>query len=171
MPQQTKIFRVFISSTFSDMKEERWILQTEVFPELEKFCESKGAKFQGVDLRWGVSENLSFDQKTLQTCFNEIARCQKVSPKPNFLILLGERYGWQPVPEKIPVTEMQTMLNHFSEDEKKLLLWGENNSQGWYRLDENAIPNKYQSLLWPEGALKRFLDFFLILALFWTGAA
>ena len=27
MPQQTKIFRVFVSSTFTDMKEERRILK------------------------------------------------------------------------------------------------------------------------------------------------
>jgi len=38
------------------MKEERRILQKDVFPRLEKLCESKGAKFQGVDLRWGVNE-------------------------------------------------------------------------------------------------------------------
>ena len=55
-PQQTKIFRVFISSTFTDMKEERRILQKEVFPRLEAFCERNNAKFQAVDLRWGVTE-------------------------------------------------------------------------------------------------------------------
>lgn len=31
MPQQTKIFRVFISSTFSDMKQVRGILQLDAF--------------------------------------------------------------------------------------------------------------------------------------------
>ncbi len=36
MPQQTKIFLVFVSSTFTDMKEERRILQRDVFPKLEK---------------------------------------------------------------------------------------------------------------------------------------
>ncbi|MCK4407035.1 MAG: DUF4062 domain-containing protein [Bacteroidales bacterium] len=36
MPQQTSILRVFISSTFTDMKEERRILQRDVFPKLEK---------------------------------------------------------------------------------------------------------------------------------------
>jgi hypothetical protein len=107
MPQQTKIFRVFVSSTFTDMKEERRILQRDVFPKLEKYCEERGARFQGVDLRWGVNEELQFEQKTLQTCFNEIDRCQKISPKPNFLILLGDKYGWQPVPEKIPGDEME----------------------------------------------------------------
>ena len=88
MPQQTKIFRVFISSTFSDMKEERRILQKEVFPELEKFCEEAGAKFHAVDLRWGVNEESSLNQKTLKICFNEIKRCQKISPRPNFIVLL-----------------------------------------------------------------------------------
>ena len=89
MPQQTKIFRVFVSSTFTDMKQERGILQRDAFPRLEKFCEEQGAKFQAVDLRWGVNEESSLDQKTLQICFNELARCQKISPKPNFLILIG----------------------------------------------------------------------------------
>jgi hypothetical protein len=80
MPQQTKTFRVFVSSTFTDMKQERGILQRDAFPKLEKFCEEKGAKFQAVDLRWGVNEDSALNQKTLQICFNEIARCQKISP-------------------------------------------------------------------------------------------
>ncbi len=62
MPQQSKIFRVFVSSTFRDMKEERWILQKDVFPKLEKFCEENGARFQAVDLRWGVNEESQLNQ-------------------------------------------------------------------------------------------------------------
>jgi hypothetical protein len=142
MPQQTKTFRVFVSSTFTDMKEERWILQKEVFPELEKFCESRGAKFQGVDLRWVVSENLSLNQKTLQTCFNEIARCQKISPKPNFLILLGDKYGWQPVPEIIPEAEMLAIQKILQGEAAKLI-------KKWYWLDENASPHEF--VLQPKG--------------------
>ena len=64
MPQQTKIFRVFISSTFTDMKQERGILQRDAFPRLEKFCEEKGARFQAVDLRWGVNEESQLNQRT-----------------------------------------------------------------------------------------------------------
>lgn len=110
MAQQRKIFRVFISSTFSDMKHERGILQRDAFPRLERFCETKGAKFQAVDLRWGVSEESVLNQKTLQICLKEIERCQRISPKPNFLILLSDKYGWQPVPEIIPEVEM-TAIN------------------------------------------------------------
>jgi hypothetical protein len=29
----------------------------------------------------------------------ELRRCQPDRPKPNFLILLGQRYGWRPLPE------------------------------------------------------------------------
>jgi len=134
MPQQTKVFRVFVSSTFSDMTEERRILQRNVFPGLEKFCEERGAKFQAVDLRWGVTEESQLNQKTLEICLNEIVRCQKISPRPNFIILLGNRYGWQPVPVKIPGNEMEK-INQVT-DKKDLF-------NKWYRLDENAIPAEY----------------------------
>ena len=136
MPQQTKIFRLFVSSTFTDMKEERRILQKEVFPDLEKFCEEKGARFQAVDLRWGVNEESSLNQKTLSICFNEIARCQKISPKPNFLILMGDKYGWQPIPEIIPQEEMNSIHKVISLPEKEVIV-------RWYFRDDNAIPPEF----------------------------
>ena len=136
MPQQTKIFRVFVSSTFTDMTQERRILQRDAFPRLEKFCEERGAKFQAVDLRWGVNEESALNQKTLQICFNEIARCQKISPRPNFLILLGDKYGWQPIPEIILETEMKAIEAVLDEVGKELI-------KKWYRLDENAVPPEF----------------------------
>ena len=136
MPQQTKIFRVFVSSTFTDMKEERRILQKDVFPKLEKYCETNGAKFQAVDLRWGVNEETQLNQKTLEICLNEVARCQRISPKPNFIILLGNKYGWQPLPSKIPANEMEQMHELFTDDERNFI-------DKWYRMDENAVPLEY----------------------------
>jgi hypothetical protein len=56
MPVATRTFRVFISSTFEDLKEERDALQREVFPRLRKTCEEHGARFQAIDLRWGVRD-------------------------------------------------------------------------------------------------------------------
>lgn len=156
MPQQTKIFRLFVSSTFTDMKEERKILQRDVFPKLEKYCEERGARFQGVDLRWGVNEELQLEQKTLQTCFNEIDRCQKISPKPNFLILLGDKYGWQPIPEKIPATEMEMIKQQLSTDDKSFLIKEADFDPGWYRLDKNAKPEEY--ILQPRGDLTNYTD-------------
>ena len=88
MPQQTKTFRVFVSSTFDDMKTERKLLQDKVFPKLERLCLEKGARFQAIDLRWGVNEESQRNQKTMEICLNEIKRCQRLSPRPNFLNLL-----------------------------------------------------------------------------------
>jgi hypothetical protein len=144
MPQQTKIFRVFISSTFADMKQERGILMRDAFPRLEKYCEENNAKFQAVDLRWGVNEDAARDQKTLQICFNEIARCQKISPKPNFLILLGDRYGWQPVPEIIPKEEGNAIGNFLNGDQKALFEY-------WYKQDFNSVFEHY--VLQPKNRL------------------
>ena len=49
----SKTFRVFVSSTFSDLKAERDALQEHVFPSLRELCMSHGVRFQAIDLRWG----------------------------------------------------------------------------------------------------------------------
>jgi len=102
MTQSTRTFRVFVSSTFSDLKPERNALQERVFPRLRALCQQHGARFQPIDLRWGVSEEASLDQQAMAICLGEIARCQQTSPRPNFIILLGDRYGWCPPPAHIP---------------------------------------------------------------------
>ena len=67
MAQQARTFRVFVSSTFSDLKAERNALQERVFPRLRELAAEHGCRFQAIDLRWGVSEeaalekHLSFD--------------------------------------------------------------------------------------------------------------
>jgi hypothetical protein len=142
MPQQTKIFRVFVSSTFTDMKQERQILQKKVFPKLEEFCLKNNAKFQAVDLRWGVTEESQLNQKTIDICLNEIWRCQKITPKPNFLVLLGDKYGWQPVPARIPEKEMDVIVTQLDQEGKKLI-------QDWYKKDTNAKPAEF--VLQPRG--------------------
>jgi hypothetical protein len=38
MPVTRRMFRVFVSSTFEDLKEERDALQRDVFPRLRKTC-------------------------------------------------------------------------------------------------------------------------------------
>ncbi|MFA5262258.1 MAG: hypothetical protein WC378_00425 [Opitutaceae bacterium] len=53
--------RLFVSSTFSDLKAERDALQREVFPRLKQLCLSKGLRFQAIDLRWGISEEAGLE--------------------------------------------------------------------------------------------------------------
>jgi hypothetical protein len=117
MPQSTRPIRIFVSSTFPpslqlrrtgrDIKEERNALQQYVFPRLRELCARHGCRFQAIDLRWGVREEAALDQQTMRICLEEIARCQRVTPKPNFIVLLGDRYGWRPLPFEIRADEFE----------------------------------------------------------------
>jgi nephrocystin-3 len=48
--------RIFISSTFRDMQEDRDYLVKFVFPELRRRCRERQVKFVEVDLRWGITD-------------------------------------------------------------------------------------------------------------------
>lgn len=42
------VIRIFVSSTFADMRRERRLLQERVFPDLEEYCRAKGGTFQAL---------------------------------------------------------------------------------------------------------------------------
>ena len=65
------IIRVFVSSTFSDLKHERNALHAKVWPELERYCQQRGFTFQAIDLRWGVPAEAGLDHRTMRICFEE----------------------------------------------------------------------------------------------------
>jgi WD40 repeat protein len=133
----SRLFRVFVSSTFKDFVAERNALQSEVFPRLQRFCQERGARFQGVDLRWGVSEEAGRDQQSLEICLEEVRRCQQATPRPNFILLLGNRYGWRPPPPRIPAEEFAQLRAGTSGHAEKSTL------ERWYRRDDNALPASY----------------------------
>ena len=66
MAQQARTFRVFVSSTFSDLKAERNALQERVFPRLRQLAAEHGCRFQVIDLRWGVSDQAPLDQQAMK---------------------------------------------------------------------------------------------------------
>jgi ATPase involved in DNA replication initiation len=87
-PSANRQIRVFVSSTFTDMKADRDYLVKFTFPQLRKLCESRGVTWGEVDLRWGVTDQEKAEGKVLPIVLAEIERCQ-----PYFIGLLGERYG------------------------------------------------------------------------------
>jgi len=133
-----RAFRLFLSSTFKDLCEERNALHQNVFPALRHLAMAHGAKFQVVDLRWGVTDDAAFDQRTVGICLEEIRRCQSGGLKPNFLILLGDRHGWRPIPDTIPEPTFHTLEDIYSQDPGRLELLNR-----WYERDENASPPHY----------------------------
>lgn len=144
---QSRTFRLFVSSTFQDLTAERNALHSHVFPRLRELCRRHGCRFQAIDLRWGVSEMAALDQQTMIICLREIERCHRITPRPNFLVLLGDRYGWRPPPPRIPAFEFDVLLEHVSAEDAELLRWrGEQpaDGKGWYRRDDNMDPPEYR---------------------------
>ena len=95
--ERERVVRVFISSTFKDMIEDRNTLMAQTWPALRKLCRERSVEFVEVDLRWGITEEQSKRKETVQYCLDEIRRC-----RPYFIGLLGERYGWVPEAEAFP---------------------------------------------------------------------
>ncbi len=86
-----KYAKVFISSSFIDMHAERDYLVKDVFPELEEWCEDHKIHLTNIDLRWGVSEDTSKNNNTIEKCLTNID-----GSRPFFLCFLGQRRGWIP---------------------------------------------------------------------------
>lgn len=90
-PPSDRELRVFISSTFRDLQQEREYLVKKIFPEIRTLCREQGVFFTEVDLRWGLTEEEGTLGRILRTCLEEVDRC-----RPYLIGLCGDRYGWVP---------------------------------------------------------------------------
>ena len=76
-----------VSSTFNDMHAERNYLVKRVFPQLSEWCAAHKLRLRDIDLRWGVTEKDSQENKrVVDVCLRNIDRC-----RPLFLCFLGQR--------------------------------------------------------------------------------
>ena len=65
---EQRCIRFFISSTFSDMHKERDYLVDTLFPNFRKKTAERNVSLVDVDLRWGIKESESKDQKVIDIC-------------------------------------------------------------------------------------------------------
>jgi GTPase SAR1 family protein len=92
MQNNTRHLKIFISSTFKDMEDEREILLKETFLELKKIAKERDVEITEIDLRTGITEEQEKSGKIVQICLDEIERC---SDSPIFFLgMIGSRYGW-----------------------------------------------------------------------------
>lgn len=82
--------RIFLSSTFSDMQEERTEL-VKVFEILKVEAAERNVSLSVVDLRWGVTEEEAKSGKVISVCLEEIEHSH-----PFFIGILGNNYGTAP---------------------------------------------------------------------------
>ena len=112
--------KIFISSTFKDMQNERDLIRNEILPEIENYAMKYGITVNIVDLRWGINTDDCEDSdeasvKILKTCFDEITLC-----KPFFIGIVGERYGWIPSIDSIKNSIDPSFSNKLNFEEKSV---------------------------------------------------
>lgn len=149
----TRELRIFISSTFEDLKKEREVLMTKVFPPLIQKAKSRGVTLTPIDLRWGIiSEEIPEEKlsaRVVDICLNEIEKAQC------FIGIIGNRCGWCPQPEELKqsgVLDKQQELSYHSgmsitelEMQYGIFLHKEQGTAFFFVKDESQatdIPNK-----------------------------
>ena len=88
---ENRIIRVFISSTFRDMQDERDELMKKTFPMLRRKAEERDVTLTELDLRWGITPEESESEKVVEICLREVE-----NSVPFFIGIIGNRYGWIP---------------------------------------------------------------------------
>jgi len=98
--------RLFISSTFRDLQEEREHLVKRIFPEIRALCRQRGVTFTEIDLRWGLTEDEGTYGRIIRTCLDEVDRC-----RPYFIGITGNRYGY--IPQYLEIQKDAELLRHY----------------------------------------------------------
>lgn len=135
---------------------ERNTLMAKCYPRIKDYCREKhGLEFQVtelviirktelfifiiktkvVDMRWGVRDEATDDHMTTELCMKEIENCQRLSMGPNFVVFLGQKYGYRPIPTYILSSELQLLR-----DELTALGIDGVLLDTWYKKDSNAVP-------------------------------
>ncbi|KAJ7337905.1 hypothetical protein OS493_008064 [Desmophyllum pertusum] len=86
--QQRKAARVFFSSPFGGLEEEREELTKKYWPQLSSMCKRAGYEFVPVDMRWGITSEMSSNAATIEICLREMDRSDMI------VGFFGQRYGW-----------------------------------------------------------------------------
>ena len=154
--------RVFLSSTFVDMQNERDYLVKKIFPSIKAECRRRGVDFVALDLRWGINEETARSGKVVEICMDEIVRS-----RPFFIGLIGGRYGWVPEEGDGSITERLIMKYPWVEDcvARKMSItememqFGvldnpEHINAYFFQKDEIAVPRKFRDEKGSEHAQK-----------------
>lgn len=86
-------------------------------------------------MRWGVRDEATDDHMTTELCMKEIENCQRLSMGPNFVVFLGQKYGYRPIPTYILSSELQMLRDELTAMGTDGILL-----DTWYKKDSNAVP-------------------------------
>ena len=78
LTKEKYVARVFFSSPFGGLEEERELLTKQYWPELAHLCQKSGYEFVPVDMRWGITTELSSEAATITICLRELDRSDMI---------------------------------------------------------------------------------------------
>ena len=76
------------------------------------------------------------DHRIVNICMEEIKRCQEKSLAIAFIALLGDKYGWRPLPPSVEADEFEALLQLTDQSDRELIT-------RWYLRDDNSVPPCY----------------------------
>ena len=130
-PPSKRVIRVFISSTFDDTVFERNYALEDVIPYLKKAGSERGFDVIFSEMRFGIREEAGQDNKTAELCMEELANCEQQSAGVFYVLISTDRYGFRPLPRRVPQNEMEELVIKMDAVEKALV-------DKFYSLDTNA---------------------------------
>lgn len=69
---------MFFSSPFGGLEEEREELTKKYWPQLSSLCKKAGYEFVPVDMRWGITSEMSSKAATIEICLREMDRSDMI---------------------------------------------------------------------------------------------
>ena len=126
------VVRFFVSSTFDDTLHERNFILEDVIPYVKECARKRGLDLALSEMRFGIREKASSNNRTLEICLDELRNCQEVSAGLNFILISCDKYGFRACPYRIAQVEFDALIMHMGEEEAEIAL-------RCYRLDENAL--------------------------------
>ncbi len=113
--RDSRIMKIFISSTFADLEIERDHLMQQVFPQINSNLRKRGITLIPIDLRWGIPLEEAYTQNIFIKCLDAIDECN-----PFIIGISADRYGWVPTPSEFP--DKTTLYQKFPWIKKELEL-------------------------------------------------
>jgi hypothetical protein len=127
---------VFVSSTFTDTKEERNLLLESIVPQLQQKYRKDRIDIVIADMRFGVRDTMTLNHHTWIACKKALELCYQKSGGLFFLSLQGGKYGYRPLPLHMNKSVVDA-ARAVSETVVCRTIYA------WYTLDENSIDPMY----------------------------
>ena len=103
-----------------------------MIPYLKRAGREQGYDHLIREMSYGIRDDASEDNITSELCMEELANCEQQSAGVFYVLISTDKYGFRPLPRRIPQSEMEELISKMDAAEKALV-------DKFYSLDTNAL--------------------------------